>query len=289
MTEESRGDALVSVVIPAYNGEAFVGRAIRSVLSQTHPEVEAVVVDDGSQDGTADVVRGLAAEDERVRLVQKRNAGLAAARNTGIENARGAFVNFLDADDWLLDHKLRLQLDAFAASPEGDLVYSDYVKVSESDGSEYDVPRGVPPVPFDELYVYRNWFAPMVPLLRRRLVDRVGGFDDRFRAAEDWDYWLRCARHGAFVYAPGIVAKYRLHDAQMHRDHDRMNEAHLRLADKHFGDDPARHRSSMAYYHLDNAKFRKGRGEYLRMVRHLFGYVSNVSSLGEARLVWRLP
>ena len=289
MTNRAPDDALVSVVIPVYDGEAFVARAIGSVLSQTHTEVEAVVVNDGSRDGTADVIEALAEGDERVRVVHKQNGGLAAARNTGIEHARGEYVNFLDADDWLLDHKLRLQLGALAGAPDRDLVYSDYVKVDEADCREYEVPRGVPPVPFERLYVYRNWFAPMVPLLRRALVDRVGPFDPGFRAAEDWDYWLRCARLTDFVYAPGVVAKYRLHGGQMHRDHDRMNEAHRRLASKHFGDDGPRYRSSMAYYHLDNARFRKGRGEYGRCARHLASYLASVRSLAEARLVWRLP
>lgn len=281
--------ARVSVVIPVYNGEAFVDGAIGSALAQTHENVEVVVVNDGSTDGTADVVEGLAGRDARVRVVHKENGGLAAARNTGIDNATGAYLNFLDADDWLLDHKLRHQLDALAEAPDHDLVYSDYVKVSETDGSEHEVPRGVPPVPFERLYVYRNWFAPMVPLLRRRLVDRVGGFDTAFRAAEDWDYWLRCARETEFLYAPGVVAKYRLHDGQMHRDHDRMNVAHQRLVAKHFGEDPDRRRASMAYYHLDNARFRHGRREYGRVARHLLAYLANARSPAQARLVWRLP
>lgn len=280
---------LVSVVVPVYDGEGFVARAVRSALSQTHPDVEVVVVNDGSRDGTGDVVEDLAREDHRVRPVHKENGGLAAARNTGIEHARGEFLNFLDADDWFLDHKLAHQLEALSRESDRDLVYSDYVKVSETDGSEHEVPRGEPPVPFDRLYVYRNWFAPMVPVLRRRLVDRVGGFDETFRAAEDWDYWLRCARETRFVYAPGVVAKYRLHDAQMHRDHDRMNEAHRRLAAKHFGDRPDLHRASMSYYHLENARFRKGRGEYARCARHLLAYLTHARTPAEARLVWSLP
>lgn len=282
-------DVLVSVVIPVYDGVDFVDRAVRSVLSQDHAAVEAVVVNDGSRDGTGDLVDALARADERVRVVHKENAGLAAARNTGIEHARGQYLNFLDADDWLLDHKLTTQLAALENAEGSDLVYSDYVKVRESDGSEFEVPRGVPPVPFPDLYVYRNWFAPMVPLLRRRLVDAVGGFDDGFRAAEDWDYWLRCARRTRFVYVPGVVAKYRLHEAQMHRDHDRMNEAHRRLATKHFGDDPVRHRWSMAYFHLENARYRKGRGEYGRCAAHLARFLLNARTPARARLVWSLP
>lgn len=281
-------ESLVSVVIPVYNGEDFVERAIDSVLAQSHQAVEAVVVDDGSTDGSGDLVDAVARRDERVRVVHKDNAGLAAARNTGIEYARGAYLGFLDADDWLLEHKLETQLRVLEASPD-DLVYSDYVKVNEETGTEHDVPRGIPPVPFERLFVYRNWFAPMVPLLRRRLVEAVGGFDDGFRAAEDWDYWLRCARRTGFVYAPGVVAKYRLHGGQMHRDHERMNEAHRRLAAKHFADDPKRHRSSMAYYHLENARFRKGTGDYLKCGLHLIRYLSHARTPAEARLVWSLP
>jgi glycosyltransferase involved in cell wall biosynthesis len=248
---------LVSVVVPVYDGESFVARAVRSALAQTYPAVE----DDGSRDGTPAILDALAERDPRVRPIHQANRGLSGARNAGIAAARGAFVNFLDADDVLLPHKLALQLPAFDGAPDVGLVYSDYQTFDGATGAVFDVPRGVPPVPIEVVLDYRNWFAPMVPLVRRELVDRVGGFDPDFKAVEDWDYWIRCHALARFRYVPGTVARYRLHGGQMHRDRKRMAEAHARLAAKHFAGAPERRRRFTAFRHFDEAQVRRGAGD----------------------------
>lgn len=282
-------DELVSVIIPVYNGRDLVNRAIDSVLDQTYGAVEAVVVNDGSTDGTAEVLDRRAAEDARVRVVHQDNGGLSAARNAGIASARGAYINFLDADDWLLEHKLRLQVDVLQAAPEVDLVYSDFLRVRDSDGVVFGEPRREPPRPIAEVLVYRNWLAPMVPLLRRSLVERVGGFDATFRAAEDWDYWYRCAQAGRLAYVAGVVAMYRMHGGQMHRDRTRMTDARRRFAHKHFALDPIRMRRCMSYNHLDDARYHKARGAWLACGADLVRYLAAAGSLNEARFVWGLP
>jgi glycosyltransferase involved in cell wall biosynthesis len=283
------GERLVSVIIPVYNGRTYVERALDSVLSQSHPAVEALVVDDGSTDGTGELLAARATHDARVRVVTRPNGGLAAARNTGLEHARGDYLAFLDADDWLLPHKLELQLDVLQAHPDAGLVYSDYERFDERDGVTYAVPRGVPPRPFPEMLVYRNWFAVMVPLLRRSLVERVGVFDTAFHAAEDWDYWYRCAQQASFVYAPGVVAVYRQHGGQMHRDYRRMITARRQFARKHFAGDPVRMRRCMSYYHLEDAKYWKGEGRWLACGASLARYLGAARSVREARFVWGLP
>lgn len=275
---------LVSVVIPVYNGAEFVAEAVRSVLAQTHEDVEAVVVNDGSTDASGDVAEDLRRDDARVRVVHQENRGLSAARNTGIENVRGAYVNFLDADDWLLPDKIRMQIEALDQSPDAGLVYSDYVK--RFDGHDDPVERGVPPIPFSELFVYRNWFAPMVPLLRRDLVDAVGPFDVALRASEDWDYWYRCSLRTSFVYAPGVVAVYRLHGSQMTKDRSRMTRAQLQFAAKHFGDDRRRLRSNMTFHHLDQARHAWGNRQYLKCAVRLARFALSANSPREARFVW---
>lgn len=93
-------DYLISIIIPAYNVESYVARALESCISQTYQNLDICVIDDGSKDGTAKVVRGMMDKDSRIRMVQKPNGGLAAARNTGFDNMLGDFVLFLDADDW---------------------------------------------------------------------------------------------------------------------------------------------------------------------------------------------
>src|ERR1043166_1854397 len=108
---------LVSVVLPTYNRAHTLARAVRSVLAQSHRHLEIVVVDDGSTDATVALVQKLALEDPRVRLVQQANRGPAAARNTGVRQARGEFVAFQDSDDEWLVEKLERQLAALERSP----------------------------------------------------------------------------------------------------------------------------------------------------------------------------
>ena len=277
---------MVSVIVPVFNGVEFLGRAVESALSQTYEDVEIIVVNDGSTDGSADLAEGLKRADKRVRVVHQENRGLSAARNSGIRNAEGDFINFLDADDWLLPEKLHHQVRAFSTADRVGLVYSDYVK--SDGGTEYPMQRGKPPIPFVDLFVYRNWFAPHVPLLRRRLVETVGDFDTKMRATEDRDYWYRCAQHTEFAYAPGVMAVYRIHGQQMTRDIDRMIKGQQHFAAKHFGNDRRRLRSSMSYHHLFMAKQYKGSGDCLRCAQQLVGYMTSVNSIREARFVWTI-
>ena len=106
---------LVSVVIPAYNCERYLGRAIRSVLAQTYPRIECIVVDDGSTDGTAEVIDRFGSA---VRAIRQENGGAAAARNAGIRTATGRYIAFLDADDYWLRNKLELQIHILEKNPD---------------------------------------------------------------------------------------------------------------------------------------------------------------------------
>lgn len=285
----SQGLPLVSVVIPVYNGEAYLLRAIDSVLEQTYGHVEAVVVNDGSTDASGEVAESAAQRDARVKVVHTVNMGLSAARNNGMRQATGEMFGFLDADDWILPHKLATQVEALNRHPEADLVYGDYELYNEADQSFWPLRRGEPPRPFAEILAYRNWFAVTVPILRRRLADRVGGFDETLRAAEDWDYWYRCAQVAQFVYLPGIVAVYRQHAGQMHRDRARMREVHRRFVEKNLAHDPRKVRAATAFYHREEAKHAKAEGRYLRVLDHLLRMVWAARSLREAEFVWGLP
>ena len=281
-------DRLARVVVPVFNGAAFVEGAVRSALAQTYRDLEVVVVNDGSTDDTPTVVERLAAEDPRVRVVHQENRGLSEARNAGIAASRGAYLAFLDADDWLTPTKFATQVTALDAEPEIDLVYGEVRYVDVAAGRTWDPLRGAPPLPFERLLVYRNWFAPPAPLLRRRLVERVGGFDPGFRAVEDWDYWLRCLRHTEFRFVAGVVARYRLHPGQMHRDRPRMEQAHRRLVDKHFADDRTARRRHEAFRRLSDAMAARSSGAIGRAVWDLMRFLGSAGSPAEARVVWDL-
>lgn len=225
---------LVSVIIPAFNAERFLADAVGSVLRQTWTRVEVIIVDDGSTDRTAEVAERLAAADERVRIVRKENGGPSSARNSGVAIARGEFVCFLDADDLYLPDKIERQLAFLALFPSCDLVFSDqYVGDGEATPVQLECKRP-PPIPMRELLVYVNWLRPMSPLIRARLVEKVGAWDESLRGGEDWDYWIRCSRCGVFSYLPGPVGVYRTHPDQATRTLRRMRSDQDRVIAKHF-------------------------------------------------------
>jgi glycosyltransferase involved in cell wall biosynthesis len=279
---------LVSVIVPVFNGAAFVAEGVGSALAQTWPALEVIVVDDGSRDAPPAILDALAARDPRVQVVHQANAGPSAARNAGLERARGAYVAFLDADDRLLPHKLADQVAALEADPSVDLVYGEVHYVEDGGGRVWDPRRGAPPLPFDRLLRYRNWFAPPAPLLRRRLVDAVGGFDPAMRTSEDWDYWLRCLHHTDFRFVPGVVAHYRLHGEQSHRDREKMDVGHRQLLAKHFADDPLARRRHLAFRHLADAMAWRTEGAPGRTLAALIRFAAAARTPDELRTVWRL-
>ena len=252
-------DFLISIITPVFNGERYLADALRSALSQTHTRLEIIVVNDGSSDGTVTIAEQFAQDDPRIKLVHQRNQGLSSARNTGLRHAQGEFVCFLDHDDALESAKLERQAAHLCAHPESGLVYGDYVWADANLEPEHTVVMDAPPVPLSELYLYRNWFTPVVPMLRRSLIDAVGDFDETLHGAEDWDYWLRCSQHTTFSYLPGVVAHYRTHPAQMHRDMEMMRQARLQVLGKHFARHSKEFRLGLASIYWNEIQFFKPR------------------------------
>ena len=128
-------EPLVSAVIPCYKQGHFLAEAVQSVLGQTVDDLECIVVNDGSPDTTREVAMQLASGDPRVRYIEQVNRGLAAARNRGLGEARGRFIQFLDADDVIAPNKLRIQTDVLRAQPRWAVAYSDYRYCPQHDTS----------------------------------------------------------------------------------------------------------------------------------------------------------
>jgi glycosyltransferase involved in cell wall biosynthesis len=203
---------IVSVIIPAFNAARFVGRAVQSVLSQTHRALDLIVVDDGSTDGTMEVLRGFGGQ---IRWFAQTNRGPAAARNVGLAHARGEVVMFLDADDWILPHKLERQLPYVRPPANPPWTYCDVEYVDEKGG-----PVGLASERFGyarrphlggRLFpqlIHGNFIPVHAPLIRRACVDAVGVFDEdpEMVGLEDWEFLLRLADRFEASFAPDVLA-----------------------------------------------------------------------------------
>lgn len=178
----------VSVIIPAYNAEQYVAKAIESCLIQTDVPHEIIVVDDGSTDGTAEIAESFPSPVRVIRLSE--NVGLPGARNRGVQASRGDWLAFLDADDWFLPEKLEYQRRCALENEQAVLIYTAFY--TSRDGVESPA-RFNPPTVLGKMLRYRCAFHVGTVMLRRDAFDAVGGFNPSLRVNEDWDLWLRLA------------------------------------------------------------------------------------------------
>jgi len=219
-------EPLVSVIIPCYKQGHFLAEAVQSVLGQTVIDLECIVVNDGSPDTTREVATRLASGDPRVRYMEQVNRGLAAARNRGLEEARGRFIQFLDADDVIAPDKLRIQTDILGGQPRWAIAYSDY-RFCPSDDTSGTVPvsdkvrpRFVMGKPLWDMAA--RWETQLSIPVHGFLFDaglfRGTGicFDESLPSHEDWDCWMRILELDPLVlHSPGELAVYRLHPHSM--------------------------------------------------------------------------
>ncbi|MAT98008.1 MAG: hypothetical protein CL608_12755 [Anaerolineaceae bacterium] len=228
----------VSIVMPAYNAAATIGAAIESVLAQTMPHWELIVVDDGSMDETAAIVQRYAQQDGRIHLWQQANAGGSAARNKGIGQARHEWLLFLDADDWLLPAHLEKMTAALRQDASLDAVHCGWHRVAP-DGS-WDQPHFAPDAPdLFPLFAERCVFQPNACVVRGALVTAVSGFDASLASCQDWDFWQRIARAGArFGAVREVLALYRTRPGSVSLKGVRLLRVGLRVINQAHRPDP---------------------------------------------------
>jgi glycosyltransferase involved in cell wall biosynthesis len=209
--------ATVSAVIPVHNGAAYVAEAIRSVLSQTRPPIECLVIDDGSTDATAEVVRGFGDE---VAYVRHEREGVSAARNRGAGLARGRLIGFLDHDDEWLPDKLQRQVQALQC--QAAVLALCAVDVVDENGRTLRIQR---------LRAREDLLTGMLMfdgtetvscssggLIRREELLRIGGFDPTLSVSADWDLLFRVLLGGSVAYVDEPLVRYRIHETNMSRD-----------------------------------------------------------------------
>lgn len=203
-------DPLISVVLPVYNQAHYLPAALDSVFAQVYPEVELMVVNDGSTDGTSGV---LAAYRQRYdfTLIDQENQGLPRALNAGFSKARGEYLTWTSSDNLMLPEMLRVLAAALDENPDVGLVYADRYLIDEQgrDLGGFNLPE------YDSLLLLHVNFVHCCFLYRRECMERVGLYDPDFIYGEDWEYWIRISRFYSMKHIPQTLYRYRLHRASM--------------------------------------------------------------------------
>lgn len=210
---------LVSVVMPSYNTAQYIREAVDSVLEQDYPNLELLVIDDGSTDATPEIIE---AYGERVRFFTQQNAGAGAARNLGLREARGEYIAFLDSDDVWLPGKLQAQVEHFETNPDVGVVYSRWQTWKPGDCGAFHRPEplrcairpGIVREGSGWLYnglLFTSMLHTITVMMRRRTIEQIGFFDTRLKRGQDYDYWLRASRISPIHQLDAVYALYRLH------------------------------------------------------------------------------
>lgn len=211
----------VSVIVPVFNGERYLAEAIESILGQSQPPLEIILIDDGSRDGSAEIAESFG---PAVSLHRYSNGGLPMARNRGVRLARGEFLAFLDADDLWDRRKLELQSQVFLSRPETEAVFGhgdEFVSPDLEDGERKKLAARAD--------LFPAYLAGAL-LLRREALDRVGLFDEKYRVGEFIDWLLRAREKGLDIaVAPKVVLHRRLHRSNTTRISRDLRKDYLKV------------------------------------------------------------
>ncbi|HEX9029118.1 MAG TPA: glycosyltransferase, partial [Anaerolineales bacterium] len=204
-------DPKVTVLLPTYNRADLLATAIQSVLAQTYPDFELIVIDDGSTDRTAELVHSF--REPRLRYVYQENRGISAALNRGVHLARGEYIARVDSDDRWLPDLLEREIAVLDCQPEVGLVYS---KAQAMDPGGAPLPQilGAPekyPGQTLKSILYGDFVCTITAIIRRRCLDQAGLFDEALKGNEDWDMWVRLAAICRFAYLDQVLANFRQH------------------------------------------------------------------------------
>ncbi|NNU64825.1 MULTISPECIES: glycosyltransferase family 2 protein [Rhizobium] len=269
---------LVSVVIPAFNASRYIERTLRSAGCQTYRNLEIIVVNDGSTDDTARVVEQVALADSRIRLLSTPNRGVAAARNTGIREATGRFVAFLDADDLWHHTKIEKQVNALnRLNPQWAAVYVLHYIINSDDeilrSCRPDVARGYI---FARHLTFKYVGNGSALLVRRDVALEIGGFDSSYAAAgiggcEDLDFELRLAARYQIEVIPERLVGYRQYPGNMSSNHLQMGRGALEVIRRSLAANPqlpqyATRSAINATQKYAFWEFRQARNTYLSLV-----------------------
>lgn len=229
-------NSLVTVIVPAYNASDYISETIQSIINQTYPNLEIIVVDDGSTDGTKEIVNSFGS---KVKYIYQKNSGSCASpRNTGLKNARGEYVTFFDADDVMMAEKIESQVADLHKHPDAVISISNYWNFTETKrfndhfsacpllrpniNNSYNGTFQLSSEECREILLEENFAIASSPLFRTEIVKRLGGFDESLKACEDFHLIYRVAMRGPCILNSRIGFYRRMHDGNMSSDNERM-------------------------------------------------------------------
>ena len=227
----------ISVIIPVYNGEKTIKQTIESVLNQTFRDFELLIINDGSQDATLEIIQAI--NDERIQVFSYQNSGVSASRNRALTKAKGEFISFIDADDLWTPNKLELQFKALQDNPQAAVAYSWSDWIDESgqflrSGGHITVNGKA----YEKLLLRDFIESGSNPLIRKQALDEVGCFEQSVTPAEDWDMWLRLAARYEFVTVEVPQIFYRISPNSASFNIVKMEAGSLKVIERVFAQAP---------------------------------------------------
>lgn len=258
----------LSVVIPAYNREKELPKCIDSVLSQTYKDFEIVIVDNGSTDNSKDIVQSYINQDSRVKYFWQENSGSpAGSRNTGIKNALGEWVVFLDSDDYWYETKLE------EVCHKIDNLSDEYIAISHYEDKEIDCikvvtlehGKNLSDLPYDELLFKGNSLSTSAMTVRKEKLLEVGLFDTRkdYFAVEDYDMWMRLAKVGKFAYIHKTLGVFSISGSNMSGNIELINNNLKTLVQNHIDSLDIENKEKLKKIHGSRIDYYKGRSYQL--------------------------
>jgi len=268
MMDKSR---LISVIMPAYNASLFIGEAIESVIQQTYTEWELVIIDDGSTDSTCNVVEPFL-RDNRIRLIKQQNSGVSKARNTGVCNASGQWIAFLDADDLWLPQKLHLQMKCAEENRDLALVHTSAFRFRArlSEAEPISNPVYDKSDPYKSLLMY-DFIITSSVMVSKECIKAVGCFDENLFGPEDWDLWIRIAKDFKIYKVDMPLVYYREHPEGISKNYYRQFEQRMKVMKRYVLNSKCNRSSRLKkkalwYFWNERAYCEKRSGNKMKMV-----------------------
>ena len=220
---------IVSVIIPCYNAEDYIEETVQSVVDQSYQNIEIIVVNDGSTDNSLKIIRGLESKHSQIIVISQSNNGVSYARNRGFERATGEFICFLDSDDTWLSGWVEKMVNYLLENENIGLAHSDVEIIDHNSNRTGSYQRGKGGFLLESLLKWDsdNFHTPSNKMVRRKVIDKVGGFEEELSTSADQEFLFRVAHQYEIGRFPEVLCLYRIHDNNMHSNIEKMETDHL--------------------------------------------------------------